>query len=129
MTKLHKQQRNLRKMTDTEERIKRIRNAYEFILRREDAEFATQRRIDALQFLEKELGTKFDSTLDFITKMDKYIVRISGAEELKRIRENKNLSLEQLGKKLGYSEQFVQQMEKGTRFLTAKTIEFIEKHT
>lgn len=116
-------------MTDTEERIKRIRNAYEFILRREDAEFATQRRIDALQFLEKELGTKFDSTLDFITKMDKYIVRISGAEELKRIRENKNLSLEQLGKKLGYFEQFVQQMEKGTRFLTAKTIEFIEKHT
>ena len=88
-------------MSDSvEKRIGEIRDSYEFILDREDINFTLQQRINALQFLEKEMNTSFKDTEDFLAKMDEYIMRISGAEELKRMRESKNLSQEQLSKKL-----------------------------
>ena len=111
----------------TAERIKRIRDSYQFILDREDIDLTIQHRIDALQFLEKEMNTKFKNTKDFHEKMNKYMMQISGAQELKRVRESKNLSQEQLGKKFGYTKQFVYQMERGSRPLTDKIIEFIGK--
>ena len=43
------------------------------------------------------------------------------------MRESKNLSQEQLSKKLGYSVQYIHQMESGTRRLTAKMVQFIGK--
>ena len=116
-------------MVDAENRINKIRSAYKLILHRESIDCTLQQRINALQFLEKETGANFRSTEHFLAKMDEHIAQISGAEELKRVRKDKNLSLEQLGKKLGYSEQFVHQMERGTRPLTTKTVRFIEKPT
>ena len=113
---------------DTDNRIKKIKDAYQLILDRDNANFAIQRCINAIQFLESEMHTKFKSTKDFREKMDKYIAQISGATELKRVRESKGLSQEQLSRKLGYSEQFVYQIERGSRPLTNKIIKFIEKH-
>lgn len=114
-------------MTEDEKRIEKIRNAHRLILCRENINDTLQERITALQFLEKELNVNFHNTEDFLDKMDKYVIQISGAEELKRARESKNLSQEQLSKKLGYSQPFVNMMERGTKPLTAKAIEFIQK--
>ena len=58
-------------MSDSvEKRIGEIRDSYEFILDRGDINFTLQQRINALQFLEKEMNTSFKDTEDFLTKMD-----------------------------------------------------------
>ena len=115
-------------MTEDIGRIQKIRNAHKLILHRENMNNTLQERITTLQFLEKEMHTNFHNTEDFHEKMDKYITQISGVIELKRVRESKGLSQEQLSRKLGYSEQFVHQIERGSRPLTNKIIKFIEKH-
>ena len=106
--------------------ISRIEHSYNFICNRELVNETLPQRIIALQYLEKELDLDFKNTEDFHDKMHKAFIKLSGAKELKRAREDKGWSQERLAKHLGVTRPFITQMESGIRPLTRKAIDFIE---
>ena len=110
------------------ENIDKIKHCYGLICDLPTVNETLQLKVEALQFLEAELGVDFKNTEEFYSTMDEFIISLSGAEELRRIREANNWSQGRLASHLGVSQQFVMAMESGKKPLTKKVLRYINNN-
>jgi len=110
--------------------IDRIKKAYLIIANRMlgDDPASVAKKVEIVQWLEKEINCSFRNIEEFHSKLDKYLLKQeTDGERLRMAREKAGLSKRVLASRLRVSTQFLSDMENNRRPLTTEAAEFLEK--
>ena len=86
------------------------------------------KKVEIVQWLEKEINCSFRNIEELHSKLDKYLLKQeTDGERLRMARERAGLSRRILAGRLRVSTQFLSDMENNRRPLTTEAAEFLEK--
>lgn len=106
------------------ESVDRIKKYYEIIENELLPDSYLSERVGIVRWLEKATHQEFKNTEDFRNKMQRFL---TSGDKLKKARKKKGWSQEVTSYYLGVSKQFISKMEKGTKPLNQKALQFIDK--